>query len=100
MCVHALLGLGVFWLGRGFHEQSVTLLQYLLTAQIGNATAVLPFTPGGIGLREAVTAALFSAFEAQPPTIVATIPIANTILGTAWTLIGAAIWLFQGKKNA
>ncbi|MDD4099089.1 MAG: lysylphosphatidylglycerol synthase transmembrane domain-containing protein [Lentisphaeria bacterium] len=97
MFVHAMLGVAVFLVGRAFREQAMTLLQYMLATQVGNATGVIPLTPGGIGLREAVTAALFTAFEAQPATIVATIPIANTIIATVWTLVGAAAWVFKSN---
>jgi len=95
MFVHAMLGVAVFLVGRAFHEQTMTMLQYMLATQIGNATGVIPLTPGGVGLREAVTAALFTAFKAQPTTVVATIPIVNTLIATAWALVGAAAWLFQ-----
>ena len=54
-------------------------------------------TPGGVGLREAVTAALFTAFKAQPAAVVATIPIVNTLIATVWTLVGAAAWIFKAN---
>ncbi|OQC15678.1 MAG: hypothetical protein BWX73_01252 [Lentisphaerae bacterium ADurb.Bin082] len=95
MFVHAMLGLAVFLVGRAFHERTMTMLQYMLATQIGNATGVIPLTPGGVGLREAVTAALFTAFKAHPATVVATIPIVNTLIATVWALVGAAAWLFQ-----
>jgi uncharacterized membrane protein YbhN (UPF0104 family) len=95
MFVHAMLGLAVFFVGRAFHEQTMTMLQYMLATQIANATGVIPLTPGGVGLREAVTAALFTAFKAEPASVVATIPIVNTLISTAWALIGAVAWLLQ-----
>ncbi len=94
MFVHAMLGIAVFLVGRAFHEQAMTVLQYMLATQVGNATGVIPLTPGGVGLREAVTAALFTAFKAQPAAVVATIPIVNTLIATVWTLVGAAAWAF------
>ncbi len=86
--IHLFLGWEAFLLGRAFHETSMSLLHYLVATPMGNASSILPLTPGGIGIRDAVTAALFQAFHANPIDTASLIPLAYTSIFIAWGLLG------------
>lgn len=89
--VHFILGVALFCIGRACLEEHMAFIHYLLSTQISNVSALIPLTPGGIGMRDAVTAALFTAFDATPANIVGSIPVINSLLTLCWAAVGAAI---------
>ena len=78
MLIHATLGVGLFCIGRAIGETSLGFAAYFLSTQIGNAVTLIPATPGGLGLRDVVSAAFFAAFQTAPTSIIGTIPIVNS----------------------
>ena len=88
-CIHFLLAVQIFLLGKAFSERSMSLLEYTVTAQLGNATGLIPITPGGMGIRDTVSSALLNVFGAQPAEVLNLIPIANTVIFVLWGLLGA-----------
>ena len=87
--IHTLLASMNFMLGKAFHETAMTPLQYIVSTQIGNVTGLFPLTPGGIGIRDAVTATFLKIFHASPEEAMALIPIAYSLTMVAWALVGA-----------
>ena len=87
--IHTLLASMNFMLGKAFHETAMTPLQYIVSTQIGNVTGLFPLTPGGIGIRDAVTATFLKIFHASPQEVMALIPIAYSLTMVAWALVGA-----------
>ena len=95
--LHLVLGVETFLLGRTLHEHAMSLLQYLTVAPIGNASGIIPLTPGGVGVRDAVTAAFLEAFRASPPEAMGLIPVAYSMILVIWGAIGS--FLLFGKTN-
>ncbi len=89
--VHFILGVALFCIGRACREEHMAFIHYLLGTQISNVSALIPLTPGGIGMRDAVTAALFTVFAATPANVVGSIPVINSLLTLCWAAVGAAI---------
>ncbi len=87
--IHTLLACMNFLLGKAFHETAMTPLQYIVSTQIGNVTGLFPLTPGGIGIRDAVTATFMKIFHATPEEAMALIPVAYSLTMVAWALVGA-----------
>ncbi|MBQ7651115.1 MAG: flippase-like domain-containing protein, partial [Victivallales bacterium] len=87
--IHTLLACMNFLLGKAFHETAMTPLQYIVSTQIGNVTGLFPLTPGGIGIRDAVTATFMKIFQASPEEAMALIPVAYSLTMVAWALVGA-----------
>lgn len=87
--IHTLLASMNFLLGKAFHETAMTPLQYIVSTQIGNVTGLFPLTPGGIGIRDAVTATFMKIFQATPEEAMALIPVAYSLTMVAWALVGA-----------
>ena len=97
--IHLCLGGEAFLLGRAFHETTMSLLQYRVATPMGNASSILPLTPGGIGIRDAVTAALFQAFQANPIDTAYLIPLAYTAIFIAWGLLGGLCLFLPASSN-
>ena len=95
--IHLVFGLETFLLGRALHEQAMSLLQYLTVAPVGNASGIIPLTPGGVGVRDAVTAAFLEAFQATPPDVMGLIPVAYSMILVIWGAVGAC--LLFGREN-
>jgi len=95
--IHLCCGLCLFLLGRGLHEASLTPLQYSVTMQVANASAIVPLAPGGLGLRDTITATFLQAFRISPPETAGTIPLAYSAVILAWALVGAAIFCLSPK---
>ncbi len=93
--VHTLLASMNYMLGKAFHETAMTPLQYIVSTQIGNVTGLFPLTPGGIGIRDAVTATFMKVFHATPEEAMALIPVAYSLTMVAWALVGALCLLFS-----
>ncbi len=96
MGIHSMLAMMNFLIGKAFHERAMSFLQYLICTQIGNATGLFPVTPGGIGIRDSVTAAFLEAFNASPREAMALIPLAYSLTMVLWALIGAIVMLAYG----
>jgi uncharacterized protein (TIRG00374 family) len=90
--VHFILAAALYCIGRACSEAQMGFIHYLLSTQIGNVAALIPLTPGGIGMRDAVTAALFLAFNPQSSNIIGSIPVINSLLTLIWAAVGAAIF--------
>ncbi len=90
--IHLTVSSTVFCLGRALHENQMRFGQYALTTQLANVTGILPITPGGIGLRDAVSAQLFEHFHAEPASVRGDIPLLNSLIIVFWGLAGALIY--------
>ncbi len=99
MLIHTTLGIGLFCIGRAIGETSLSFAAYFLSTQIGNAVTLVPATPGGLGLRDAVSAAFFAAFQTAPTSIIGTIPIVNSILIVTWAMFGAICLGFLDERR-
>ncbi len=91
--IHLINAFCLFAIGKSLGEKAMGVLQYTLSTQIANATGLLPLTPGGLGMRDAVSAAFFKAFMANPPEVAGSIPVIFSILVVSWSLIGALIFI-------
>ena len=100
MAIHFLLGVGVFCTGRALGETRRSFGAYILSMQVGNAVTLIPATPGGLGMRESMTAAMFMAFGREScggaenngdvtDGLAGSIPVVNTLCSVAWALLGA-----------
>ena len=89
--IHLTVSTTVFCLGRALYETRMSYGQYALTTQLANVTGLLPVTPGGLGLRDAVTTRLFQNFDAQPATVRGDIPLLNSLIIVFWGLVVGAI---------
>jgi uncharacterized membrane protein YbhN (UPF0104 family) len=99
ICVHILLGLGLYCAGRGIHEHGLRPRDYFLTAQVANSVAAIPLTPGGVGTRDMVTKEYFSALGAEPADKVGTIPVVMTLAMVAWALVGAVVFVLSPRRR-
>ena len=88
-CIHTLLAGMNYLLGKSFHETVMTPLQYVITTQLGNVTGLIPLTPGGMGIRDAVTSYFLSSFNASPQEAMALIPVSYSLIMVFWALVGA-----------
>lgn len=93
--VHLINAFSLFAIGKALGEKAMSVTQYTLSTQIANATGLLPLTPGGLGMRDAVSAAFFKAFEANPAEVAGSIPVVFSIIVVSWSLIGALIFIFS-----
>ena len=98
--IHLTVSTTVFCLGRALHEQQMTYGQYALTTQLANVTGLIPITPGGIGLRDAVTMQLFQHFGAEPSSVQGDIPLLNSLIIVFWGLMGALIYICSPSLKA
>ncbi len=92
MVIHLLLGSEFFLLGKALGENALGIPAYLLATQLANATALLPLTPGGLGVRDTVAESLFLAFGATPPENATLIPLFYTFILTLWGLAGGLLY--------
>ena len=97
--IHSLLALQIYLLGKAFHERVMNFLEYTVTAQLGNATGIIPVTPGGMGIRDTVSSALLNVFGAEPVEVLNIIPIANTVTMALWAVLGALFLLFWKSRS-
>lgn len=89
----------LFAIGKSLGEKAMSAVQYTLVTQISNASALLPITPGGIGIRDLLSAAFFRAFAANPLEVAGSIPVVFTIIVVSWNLLGAAIFVCSPKMR-
>ena len=97
VCIHLLIGVELFAIGRALHESAMGAGQYLVATQLSNASGLLAVTPGGIGLRDSVFALLFRLFGASPGDTAGTIPLLNSLIIVFWGVIGALIHTFSPR---
>ena len=97
--VHTLLACMNYLLGKAFHETAMTPLQYIVSTQIGNVTGLFPLTPGGMGIRDAVTATFMKIFHATPEEAMALIPVAYSLTMVAWALVGAVCLVLSPSSS-
>ena len=100
VAIHLTVSTTVFCLGRALHEARMTYGQYALTTQLANVTGLLPVTPGGIGLRDTVSAQLFEHFHAEPASVRGNIPLLNSLIIVFWGLTGALIYVLSPSLKA
>ena len=76
-------------------ERDIPYSAYFVSTQIGNAVTLVPATPGGLGMRDAVSSAFFEALGVAPSDKTGAIPVVNSILVVLWALAGAVClgWL-------
>lgn len=98
--IHLTVSTTVFCLGRALLEDQMHFGQYALTTQLANVTGLIPVTPGGIGLRDAVTAQLFEHFHAEPINVRGNIPLLNSLIIVFWGLVGALIYICSPSLKA
>jgi len=89
MTIHSLLGTALFYIGRAIGETLCSFGIYFLNTQVSNAVTVLPLTPGGLGLRDSVSAALFNSIDGIDTALMGTIPIVYSIVYVFVSLGGA-----------
>lgn len=90
LVIHALLGLAFFLLGRAVGEHHYPFVAYFLAMQVGNAVTLIPATPGGLGLRDAVQVTFFQALaQEQNVTLLGSIPVLHSLLVIFWAFLGA-----------
>ncbi len=99
VAIHLVVAGTIFCLGRGLHESRMTAGQYVLTTQLANVTGILPVTPGGIGLRDAVSSGLFQTFGASPASVAGDIPLINSLIIVFWGLSGALVYAISPSLN-
>ena len=88
--IHALLGAAFFLLGRALGEHAHGFGTYFLAMQLGNAVTLVPATPGGLGLRDAVQAAFFQSLSGSDGmALLGSIPVIHSLLVLFWALLGA-----------
>ena len=92
--VHTFLALALFAVGQSLHEDRLNAREYFVTAQVSNAIASVPLTPGGLGVRDKGTQEFFLAFGMKPAKSGA-IPVTLTLVILAWALFGAIIFAFS-----
>ncbi len=90
--IHGLLGLELFCLGSALPDCKTAVLPCFLVAQLANATAILPLTPGGLGVRDTVAQRFLLAFGTASGDATL-IPLFHTIVLTLWGLLGAVLYL-------
>ncbi len=93
--VHLTNAFSLFAIGKALGERAMSVTQYTLATQIANATGLLPLTPGGLGMRDAVSSAFFKAFNATPPEVAGSIPVVFSIIVVTWNLLGALVFIFS-----
>ena len=97
MVVHLCLGLTVFCIGRGFHENNLSAKHYFLATQVANVVGAVPVTPGGIGSRDFVFNEFLKGGGADFSKA-GVIPVFLTVVIILWSLIGGLFYIFLNRK--
>jgi uncharacterized protein (TIRG00374 family) len=92
--IHLCLAVILFLVGVSIGENGLRVSDYFLSTQVGSAIAIIPLTPGGIGLRDATIAAFLSALHATPEKI-GVLPVIMTLVIASWQLIGGLVFIFS-----
>jgi uncharacterized protein (TIRG00374 family) len=91
LAAHLLIILEAYCLGRSF-QIHLGLIAYLTVIPLIMAIAALPITPGGLGIREGLSVALFGALgigsiQSQP------LALMFYLISLVWSLFGGIIFL-------
>ncbi len=97
--IHSLLAVQIFLLGRSLNECAMSFIEYVVTAQLGNATGIIPLTPGGMGVRDTVSSALLDVFGASPMEALSLIPVMNTLVLVLWSLTGLFFLVMWRRRD-
>lgn len=100
LLIHLLSAATLYCIGKALHESSMTFFQYGISTQVANASGIFPLTPGGLGMRDAVSAAFFHAFQVTPAAIAGSIPIVYSLISSLWALAGAFFLLLSPALRA
>jgi uncharacterized membrane protein YbhN (UPF0104 family) len=92
LLVHSGLAIDLYCIGAAVGEQVLRLGDYYLIAQVSNAVAAVPVTPGGFGIRDTITAKFFSALQA-PLAKSGVVPVLLTLIITLWGLVGSVVFI-------
>ena len=99
VCIHLLLGLGLYCSGRGINETGLRPRDYFLTAQVANSVAAIPLTPGGVGTRDMVAKEYFAALGVEPAEKKGTIPVIMTLAMVGWALLGSLVFVLSPRRK-
>lgn len=91
LLVHSGLAIDLYCIGAAVGEHALRLTDYYLIAQVSNAVAAVPVTPGGFGIRDTVTALFFEALKA-PPEKSGVIPVIMTLVIILWGIVGSVVF--------
>ncbi len=91
--IHICNGACFYTIGKALGERAMTAREYLLSTQVAVSTGIIPLTPGGIGTRDAVSAAFFQAFAADPAEVAGSIPVVYSFILLLWGVIAAGVFI-------
>ncbi|NLF93725.1 MAG: flippase-like domain-containing protein [Oligosphaeraceae bacterium] len=91
--IHVCNGACFYTIGKALGEHAMTAREYLLSTQVAVSTGIIPLTPGGIGTRDAVSAAFFQAFAADPAEVAGSIPVVYSFILLLWGVIAAGVFI-------
>jgi len=91
VCVHALLAVDLFVIGKALGDTALRLPHYFLASPVANAIAAVPLTPAGFGLRDATTQVFLSAMAETD--LAGVIPVGLTFCILFWGLTGALVFV-------
>ena len=91
LAIHLLIVIQCYCLGRSF-QIHLSLIAYLTVVPIIMAIAAMPITPGGLGIREGLTVALFGTLGIDGTR---SLPLSVMVYISAliWSLVGGLIFL-------
>ena len=92
VAIHSCLAFDLYLVGRSLGDRDLSLRNYFVTAQVANAIASVPVTPGGVGLRDKGAQEFFVAFGMAREKAGA-IPVTLTLVILAWGMVGAAVFV-------
>jgi uncharacterized protein (TIRG00374 family) len=96
--VHIWLGANLFFVGKCVDEKMLKFSEYLLATQVSNLIAIIPITPGGIGIRDIGTASLLKIFGALPQ-MAGIITILMTFIIVFWRFVGCGFFIVCNLSN-
>jgi len=97
--IHSCYAITLFLVGLSVGESTLKFSDYFLATQVSNAVAIIPVTPGGIGVRDATIALFFRAIS-QSSAKIGVIPVIMTLIILFWRIIGGfvfAVYRFPKK---
>ncbi len=98
--IHASLAIILVLIGVSIGEEGLRIGDYFLATQVSSAIAIIPLTPGGIGMRDATVALFFSALH-RTSEKVGVMPVIMTLMTVFLQLIGGGVFMFSRfSRNA
>lgn len=98
MVIHFLLGCALFCIGRAAGETVYSFGAYFLSIQVGNAMTLIPAAPGGLGVRDGVTFALFRSLGDGDMALMGSIPLVYSLAVLFWAVWGAVALFFLPRR--